>query len=1171
MEIEFRYVPYDATVWDVKRALGAVLHGDDFYDKSNPKERPINFQVELNYNPQGFSHNGSGIITLHDRRVAERLIKLANDSTSPSVVVKEKKLRLFRARRKPRQNLTDLLSKTPYLDPDLEEAREIILAKLDVGLHVDKVQFGIFYRRPEDPPAASRLFSTEYEISHANKSAGLLHFEYDSKVLRLQLGDPVTEELAYNIVIQFVNMRKLAVGFDFGNPFICFELMTPPVFQLERFNRTLTGVEWNDTRKYRQRLDSLNEAHKAVSPYAHQMRIILHDQRDLDKFRELCVVAGITRPIFAHVEAFSNNFFTSKKVYNLQCKLKEFSWPVAFQIEALVRNALVHTHDLYALLLTPIEELCQKYPQNASDTLRLFTEELRTRDNRTSIIDCWNKVRNKEPKPEAPTLRPGDFLCHHVTVTPTRFLLEGPYVIQSNRVIRDYEGYQDNFIRIDFRDEDHLQYRWERDTDGTTLLHDRVGTILKKGLQLGGRYFEFLAYSSSALREHAVWFVHPFHHVERGFINAERIRQSLGDFSNVIDHPSKYAARMAQAFTATDPSVGIRRDQWEEVADLGTKPYLHTDGTPLLIGGTDVKQGCKGMVAVDEQLPGIYMRVRESMNKFKGFTTDLASIEIARAFERPNTCYLNRPLIMVLEDRGVDKKVFITLQQEAIANIHMASDEIAKCRQLFREHSLGPAYRIAYILQCLKAIGIGMQYERSKYTLHDPFIDRLIHFAKNSVLRSIKHAARIPIPDSYLLVGVADEGPAYEAAGHKNVFKLNEAEIYACVQRPEDEEPQWIQGLVSISRSPVVHPGDVQRVTAIGKPPDDCERSLASMLGGGDLDGDMYAVIKEPTLLPTTHIEPAKYESVEPHKLGRDSTIEDICDFVVEYINSDVLGLLSDRHLMIADQSRDGTMDDKCIRLAALCSQAVDYPKNGVPVDIHEAPNRFIHYKPDWKKAEDNTPRETDYYESSRALGHLFRGVSLLNAPQPADYEKASGRLRPLSDSISKALKPFIVDHLGEGALHNSEEHIKEMEPVFRSYLDELRYMCLTHSLSDSPDSRLSEEEVVIGSILANCSQHRYRQDRMYRMRLHSSVVVNDTRRKLWVRTEASTVGGMRYGLGQAWLAWDFGMRNRAVFGANSFALIALGVILDILDFNGDINLKGKSTTAQAAEDHPGF
>jgi RNA-dependent RNA polymerase len=51
-----------------------------------------------------------------------------------------------------------------------------------------------------------------------------------------------------------------------------------------------------------------------------------------------------------------------------------------------------------------------------------------------------------------------------------------------------------------------------------------------------------------------------------------------GKFPGVIHQPSKYAARIAQAFTATDPSVRITSSQWEEVPDLGNKPYEFTDG-----------------------------------------------------------------------------------------------------------------------------------------------------------------------------------------------------------------------------------------------------------------------------------------------------------------------------------------------------------------------------------------------------------------------------------------------------------------------------------------------------------------------------------------------------------------------------------------------------------------
>jgi len=127
-------------------------------------------------------------------------------------------------------------------------------------------------------------------------------------------------------------------------------------------------------------------------------------------------------------------------------------------------------------------------------------------------------------------------------------------------------------------------------------------------------------------------------------------------------------------------------------------------------------------------------------------------------------------------------------------------------------------------------------------------------------------------------------------------------------------------GSCTISRSPIGHLGDVQRVQAIGKPPEgmlclfaglknvvlsstNTKRSMASCLGGGDLDGDEYSVIQDPSLLPPNQVAPAEYPDGATLTLDRDSTVEDICDFVVEYINSNVLGLLSDRLLVIAGES----------------------------------------------------------------------------------------------------------------------------------------------------------------------------------------------------------------------------------------------------------------------------
>ena len=52
---------------------------------------------------------------------------------------------------------------------------------------------------------------------------------------------------------------------------------------------------------------------------------------------------------------------------------------------------------------------------------------------------------------------------------------------------------------------------------------------------------------------------------------------------------------------------------------------------------------------------------------------------------------------------------------------------------------------------------------------------------------------------------------------------------------------------------------------------------------------DLYSIIKYGPLLPTELKEAASYVGPKPELLDRDSTIEDICDFVVEYLNSDLL------------------------------------------------------------------------------------------------------------------------------------------------------------------------------------------------------------------------------------------------------------------------------------------
>ena len=239
------------------------------------------------------------------------------------------------------------------------------------------------------------------------------------------------------------------------------------------------------------------------------------------------------------------------------------------------------------------------------------------------------------------------------------------------------------------------------------------------------------------------------------------------------------------------------------------------------------------------------------------------------------------------------------------------------------------------------------------------------------------------------------------------------------------------------------------------------------------------------------------------------------------------------------------------MRLAKLCSQAVDYAKNGNPVDIHnnKLPKPLIKFKPDWHKAEVTGARELDYYISERALGHMFRNVNLLDLDKPVEGLPAicPEVSAPLEDPVSCVLAPLIQRALNLDTGAESENgHAERLHAL---YVREMRYICVTHTLVDQPDVRLKEEEVVLGTILANCVQSRWRNDRTYRMRLHTEGLVNDIRARV-VRSDDSetlTEEQLRSGLSRAWEMWLWAQHNRDREFIDSFSLIVLGLMFDFL------------------------
>ena len=230
------------------------------------------------------------------------------------------------------------------------------------------------------------------------------------------------------------------------------------------------------------------------------------------------------------------------------------------------------------------------------------------------------------------------------------------------------------------------------------------------------------------------------------------------------------------------------------------------------------------------------------------------------------------------------------------------------------------------------------------------------------------------------------------------------------------------------------------------------------------------------------------------------------------------------------------------------------------PVPRYKCPRLPIPYKPDWHAAEVLAPRETDYYESPRALGQLYRTVTLKPPPQRTKEESVD----PHEDNITITLRQKVLEAIPDLREVEQAEETK-VAKMFHQYQDELSYICSTHVVTNHPGAKLTEEEIVTGTIVAKVStlepdhfQHltellqstetRWRTERIFRMNLNTGALVQETRRRLapeWKRSEKiGTMDAIKWG----WRAWMFSVRNRMQFAANTFGLIALVMVFEGLN-----------------------
>lgn len=651
-------------------------------------------------------------------------------------------------------------------------------------------------------------------------------------------------------------------------------------------------------------------------------------------------------------------------------------FPILFQVQTLIWNNYLHPFNGIRVLdiiertardvpfntrappftTDGIKRLLPKipYPTPGADPADLDPEHLMQ-----SVIRGELDLRSQDPFRDniyGPDLPQHQIWVFKAMVTPTRIILQGPDAESKNRVLRMFEKYSDHFLRVSFCDEsgEDLLFNPKVRNDA---IYDRYRKVLVEGIRIAGRHFSFLGFSHSSLRSHSTWFLAPFVDADLRRQDHDTILTTLGDFSS-IRVPAKCAARIGQAFSETPYAVDIFRTNINAryIPDVksadGKRVFSDGVGTiswnamdevwnvlPSKFAGSTCFQirwaGIKGMLTLDPELRGKVICIRkESMMKFP--SKDMEELGICDVASRPLRFVLNRQVIKILEDMGTSDDWFMALQAKVLKVLQDVTTTAVNTSTFLRQQDIGNALGLPSFIRQLDNMGI--DYRR------DRFLKSVVEHVVLRELRLLKHKARIPVDQGVTLFGIMDE-----------TGFLNENEVYITYDETQTRAsgtPPLKDGPVLVTRSPALHPGDIQFVKMVTPPQShtlralqNCivfsqkgSRDLPSQLSGGDLDGDLYNITWDPQAHPKRTFTPADYPRVTPIPLDRTVTRDDIADFFINFMKSDILGLIANRHQILADVRDEGTRDDACIQLAEMHSTAVDYSKTGIAVSLFDMP-----------------------------------------------------------------------------------------------------------------------------------------------------------------------------------------------------------------------------------------
>ncbi|KAF8471693.1 RNA dependent RNA polymerase-domain-containing protein [Kalaharituber pfeilii] len=1103
-----------------------------------------------------FKKGGKGTLLVPTAELGQRLLAMygapgrqTGNPQGPVLRIKGQPIRLVPSKRPADKHAVEAIYRAhnQIIAEESRTSSEMTHQDKERRFDVEGVECGTWTIKEE--PNCSPLFNSYYKLERRGK----MIFGRDG--VRVTIFDSdgssseIEPEINYVIFISYYSIESIIVS-SHGRPHATFTLNIAP-----RFYRNIeaTGLldlisqlslDRSTAIALRSRVSSLDQEHAIFSAFCFTYRFHLQSPAAVRNLQQLGKHKGIPEiDTLLTTYAFGYDSFIKGFLY-LMGEINYYEFAVAFQLTILLANGALPPQNIINLLpnfnslintfgsaetAVILQDFISIIPkQNPLDRRTAHADK----QLQESLEECVRRYRRlKSQKFGLQNAREDDgnlASVRHAYITPAGCYFDGPKPETQNRVLRKYSDFHDYFLRVTFTEEDGDSLSYERDVS-QDLIYKRFKNYMLESagqggnLIIGGRVFSFLGFSGASLRNHTCWFMAPFNYKGQ-LIDSTALIATLGDFSH-IRTPGKCAARIGQAFSNTFNSVFVPPESEQRVPDVERNGRCFSDGcgtistammqriwteAPLIARSKPFVfqirfAGAKGVVSLDTRLTGDVLRLRPSMVKFNG--SDSRNIEICSSANKPLPMFLNRPLIKILEDLGVEASTFMELQEEEVRKLRQACRTPALAANFMERRSIGiKALKLPWLVKTLHSLGVSFQ--------EDSFLGQAFELALLTALRDIKYRSRIQIPEGFTVMGLMDE-----------TGELEEGEIFCHID--SDGVRKVLKGQIVITRAPAMHPGDVQVCRAVDVRPGspllalrNCvvfsqkgDRDLPSQLSGGDLDGDLYNLIFDPRFRPRIISAPANYPRVTGLDLGRPVTTADMVAFLIDFMQNDRLGLISHRHLIIADQQPEGVFHPDCLKLAEMHSTAVDFPKTGIKVEMSELPkcgrarpdfmapgphllvDRLVNRYEEERDARDGEEDgdeyghlPTRYYESQKILGKLYRAIDEREFVSEVHSET---RRQNLILDVWDYIVTFVTDK--DYPLTVPWRAYKEFaEELKESYEDEVRSMMRNFSTTPSAEP-LREVEVFIGSIVGKGKQNRREKDSSMAMKDEFDRLVEET------------------------------------------------------------------------------